>query len=632
MTVAVRGVVRPSTYLDSVILLQLARALRAQPGVREAAALMGTPANHALLHGAGLSAAETRAAGPGDLVLAVDAESDAMATAALAAADPWLAARHTAAPDGAGGPAARVRPRSLDSARRRLPDANLVAVSVPGAYAAAEARRALHRGLHVFLFSDNVAVEEEVALKGLAAGRGLLCMGPDCGTVYLGGVGLGFWNVVPRGRVGVVAASGTGLQAVASALARRGEGISHGIGVGGRDLSAAVGGRMTTLALGALARDPATALVVVVTKPPDPAVVPLVQTALATLGKPVVVWALGAAGDGPARWVSTVEDAAGTAVAMLRGERWTPRGFDNPPAVQARLAELRHAGWRAGGGILGLYTGGTLAEEAAHVLAPLVGPVATGFGGGAGPHRVVDLGADAYTVGRPHPMLDPDARAAHVRAAGQAEGVAVLLLDIVLGWGAHPDPAGALAADIRRAREAARGQGRVLPVVASVVGTGGDPQGLASQVQALEAAGAVVLPSNAEAARFAALLVRPDLAASLLPDGPPARSAGPSVAATVGDSVSAWGGASGARPTGGTRPASVAGPTADLAVSTGGAAPIDRLLARPPRVLNVGLESFAGDLARAGVAGVHVDWRPPAGGDPRLAALLARLDDGAEDG
>jgi len=331
----------------------------------------------------------------------------------------------------------------------------------------------------------------------------------------------------------------------------------------------------------------------------------MIQARLATLGKPAVVWAPGAApGDGPARWVSTAEDAAGTAVSVLRGERWTPRGFDDPPAVRARLAELRHAGWPGGGGILGLYTGGTLAEEAAHVLAPLVGPVATGFGEGEGPHRVVDLGADAYTVGRPHPMLDPDARAAHLRAAGQAEGVAVLLLDIVLGWGAHPDPAGALAADIRRAREAARGQGRVLPVVASVVGTGGDSQGLASQVQALEAAGAVVLPSNAEAARFAALLVRPDLATRLLPDGPTAGSTGPPVA----------------------------GPSAGLAGSTGEAGPIDRLLATPPRVINVGLESFASDLARAGVAVVHVDWRPPAGGDPRLAALLARLDDGAEDG
>jgi len=497
---SVRGVVRPAFYQDSVALMRVAQELRALPGVREAAALMGTPANHELLAGAGLATPETKAAGPGDLVLAVAAESDAAAVAALAAADGLFAARRQTLEA-----AVRVLPRTLDSARRALPGANLVAISVPGAYAAAEARRALRAGLHVFLFSDNVSLADEVALKQLAAARRLLCMGPDCGTAYVGSVGLGFANVVPRGRVGLVAASGTGLQAVASHLAARGEGVAQGIGVGGRDLSDDVGGLMTRLALDALAADPATALVVLVSKPPAAAVLPALEAALAALGKPAVVCALGAPPRevGPVRWVATLEDAAAAAVARLRGEAWTPRPFADPARVRARLAAV---GPRAGR-ILGLYTGGTLAHEADLLLAPLVG---------AGGFAVLDLGADELTVGRPHPMLDPDARAGRVREAGRDRPVSVLLVDLVLGRAAHPDPAGPLAAAVRDARAAAAADGRALAVVGSVVGTDGDPQGLGGQVAALEAAGVEVLPSNAQAARFAALLVQPARASALL--------------------------------------------------------------------------------------------------------------------
>jgi FdrA protein len=495
----VRGAVRPSFYQDSVALMRIAAELRERPGVREAALLMGTPANHELLAAAGLATPETAAAGPGDLVLAVAAESAAAAEAALAAADGLFAARRQSLEA-----AVRVLPRTLDSARRHLPAATLAAISVPGPYAAAEARRALRAGLHVFLFSDNVPLADEVALKRLAARRGLLCMGPDCGTAYVGGVGLGFANVVPRGRVGVVAASGTGLQAVAAQLAGLGEGVSHGIGVGGRDLSAEVAGGMTTLALDGLARDPATALVVLVSKPPAPAVLPAIEAALAALGKPAVVCALGAPPrEGPVRWVATLEDAALAAVARLAGRTFTPRAFADPARARGRLAALGPHPGR----VLGLYTGGTLAHEAGLLLEPLVGPDGV---------RVLDLGADEYTVGRPHPMLDPEARAARVREAGRDPSVAVVLVDLVLGRGVHPDPAGPLAAAVRDARAAATAAGRSLAAVASVVGTAADPQGLAGQAAALEAAGCEVLPSNAQAARFAALLARPELAGAVL--------------------------------------------------------------------------------------------------------------------
>jgi len=482
-----------------MVLMQVAAELRALPGVREAAALMGTPANQELLAAAGLATPEARSATASDLLLAVDADTEVAAEAALAAGARRLDERREAR-EATG----RVLTRTLDGALRQMPDANLAMISVPGAYAKLEAMSALRRGLHVFLFSNNVPLADEVELKRFAVQKRLLCMGPDCGTAYVSGVGLGFANVVPRGRVGCVAASGTGLQAVVAGLAALGEGISHGIGVGGRDLSAEVGGAMTTLALEALGADAATEAVVVVSKPPASSVLPALETAIAVVRKPVVVCCLGATprAGAPGTWVTTLDEAAAAAAAAVRGQIWTPTPFSDPATVRARLAGLQ-----ARGNVLGLYTGGTLAHEAHLILEPLLGSIA---------HRVVDLGDDEYTRGRPHPMIDPSQREAMVRQAGEARDVGVLLLDLVLGRAAHADPARPLAAAIGDARARAQQDGRALVVVASIVGTTQDPQGLGSQLAALEGAGAVVLPSNAEAARFAALALVPDLAARLL--------------------------------------------------------------------------------------------------------------------
>jgi FdrA protein len=512
----VRSRVLPAVYRDSVVLMRVADETRRRPGVREAALFMGTPANLALLGQAGLLDGDARRARPEDLVLAVAADSGEAADAALAAAQALLVAPRRAEHD-----ARRPRPRTLDSAARMLPEANLAAISVPGPFAALEAMRALRRGLHVFLFSDNVPLADEAALKREARRRGLFCMGPDCGTAYVGGVGLGFANVVDRGRIGCVAASGTGLQAVACHLATLGEGISQGIGVGGRDLSADVGGEMTRFALEALAEDPGTDVIVVVSKPPHPDVLGRLESTLAAVRKPVVVCALGLPArpaSGTVRWVSTLGDAAGAAAAAARGGTWTSRPFDDPRRARQRLARLRSEIGPHGPGILGLFTGGTLAHEARLVLEELVGAVGGEDGGGPTParHRVLDLGADAYTVGRPHPMIDAAGRAERIAAAGEDPGTGVILLDLVLGKGAHADPAAPVAAAVDAARRRAVSRGGGLAVVASVVGTARDPQGLEDQIVKLESAGVEVLSSNAEAARFAALLLRPELAGHLL--------------------------------------------------------------------------------------------------------------------
>jgi len=510
---APRAQIWRSFYQDSVVLMRLAEELRALPGIREAAALMGTPANHELLGTAGLATAESKAATASDLIIAVDARDEAAAEAALGRAKSLLDARRQERSSGG-----QPLPRTLESALRQMPDANLAMISVPGEYAALEAMTALRRGLHVFLFSDNVPLHDEIELKRLAVEKGLFCMGPDCGTAYLGGVGLGFANVVPKGRIGCVAASGTGLQAVVSRLAQLGEGVSHGIGVGGRDLSAEVGGLMTNAALAALAEDRTTEAIVVISKPPAPSVLPALEAAIAAARKPVIVCALGATArpGAPGTWVGTLEDAAEAAGAIVRGQTWAPRSFSDPAAIRARLASLGSVR----GSLLGLYTGGTLAHEAHLILESLLGPIAGNVGSGGraaeGLHRILDLGADEFTHGRPHPMIDPSVRDVRIRDAGRGDEVAVLLLDLVLGRAAHPDPAASLSIATEGACTRARRSGRAMIAVASVVGTDADPQGLRAQTAALEAAGVIVLPSNAQAARFAALALKPSLATSLL--------------------------------------------------------------------------------------------------------------------
>ena len=477
--------------------MRLAREIGKKKGVSEVAALMGTPANHEILLHAGLAGDDGADAGPNDLVLAVEADSKETADEAIEQAKAFLTQARVA-----GGGASDFSPSSLAGALAAAPGSNLAMISVPGAYAAKEAMDALRSGLHVFLFSDNVSVDDEVALKREAKERDLLLMGPDCGTAYIAGVGLGFTNAVKPGRVGCIAASGTGLQAVAAQLDALGEGISHGIGVGGRDLSAEVGGLMTLHALDFLADDPETEIVALISKPPDAKVLPKIEEALGNFSKPYVVCFLGAANPD---WAETLEDAGHAVAAILKGESYLPENFFAQAGLKGKIASLRKETGAAGEGILGLFSGGTLAHESRLILEDLLGDVS--WNEDEGRHRILDLGDDRYTVGRPHPMIDPESRAEMVSQTAMDESLGVVLFDVMLGRGSSQDPAGSLA----RAITEARGKGKSPHFIASVVGTAEDPQGLDEQVRILEDAGVVVLPSNAQAARFAAALVKPEL-------------------------------------------------------------------------------------------------------------------------
>ena len=495
MNAVVVNEVRRGFYLDSVALMRLSAEMAGFPGVEDAVAMVGTPSNLEIMREAGLLAPPGEAAGPNDLVVAARADDEAAAGAALSHA--WTALERRSVE----GESGEWRPRTLDGALDAMVDANLVLVSTPGAYAAREARHALERGLNVMIFSDNVSLESERTLKERAHSLGLLVMGPDCGTAYIAGTPLAFANVVPRGRIGVISASGTGLQEVAVLLARAGAGISHGIGVGGRDLSDAVGGVSTLDAIDLLASDAGTDHVVLVSKPPGPRAARRVFERLAAARKPSTAVVFGADGIEPPpggpilvpTLKDAVERATGSRIAADYDAGAVARG------VAARLEPGRRS-------LRGLFCGGTLATEAHAVLEAAGLEVASntaspGPHGSNSPHTVVDLGADEYTVGRAHPMIDPALRIEKLREALAEPDVAVVLLDVVLGLGAHPDPARPVCDAVRNAN------GGGAAVIASVCGTRDDPQDREHQSAMLGDAGVTVAPSNADAAAVAAAIL-----------------------------------------------------------------------------------------------------------------------------
>ena len=444
-------------YLDSVALMRLSRRLSALPGVQEASLMIGSPSNKALLRDAGLLAPEGEDAGANDLLIALRATDERLGREALRSALK-LEEKNSYAAEGL------PRVRSLATALDVLPHANLALISVPGEFAMAEARRALDAGLHALVFSSGVPLEEERALKLLAREKGLLLMGPDCGTALIAGTPLAFANAVPRGDIGIVAASGTGLQEVSCLLARMGHGVSHGIGVGGRDLDERVGALATLAAIDALEQDPGTATIVLLSKPPAPAVAEKVLERLARCGKRSVVCFLGL-------------EKPGLAPTLLAAAEM---------AAGAKIENHKEKSQKTKGRVEGVYCGGTLCTEAELVFRR------RGLQG----HRFIDLGDDRYTRGRPHPMIDPEIRNAHVAGAADDPAVGVVLVDVVLGFGAHPDPAGVLL-KVKCAKH----------MVASVTGTETDPQVRSRQVAKLRDAGVLVAPSNAHAAELAAALV-----------------------------------------------------------------------------------------------------------------------------
>ena len=566
--------VRRGAYHDSVTLMQVSKAVAATPGVSAVQVAMATELNVEVLTGMGFTVPGD--AGANDLLIAVRGQDPEGVSAGLAAVDAALSdlRRRTSAPQGMGAPP---EPRTLGSAIERG-EANLVVISVPGGHAVIETYDAIDRGASVMLFSDNVSVEDEVALKRAADAADVLVMGPDCGTAVVSGVALGFANVVRRGPVGIVAASGTGAQQVMCLLDAADVGVSHCLGVGGRDLKAAVGGLAAKAALRALAADEATQDVIVVSKPPAQEVLDEVAALAAELDL-TVRWAILGAG--------RPDLTTSTEMALAEAGRGIP-------TWPSRVAEDGDPGTRSAA-LRGLFCGGTLAEESMLIAAPVLGRVMSNIahdedllltGAMTGPgHLVIDFGDDGLTRGRAHPMIDPTLRMERIASEARDAECGVLLLDLVLGHGAHPDPAGDLAEAIRAAKAAA---GRDLPVVVSLVGTDSDPQDRAAAEAALADAGASVFLSNAAATRHALALLGHD-AARLHPVEREQIAGETTPVPAIRAHSTGWRSESG---------------------SKSGEEPLRGLLSAEPVVATAGVSLFAGALTEQAVQVVQTEWQP----------------------
>ncbi|MDY0393303.1 acyl-CoA synthetase FdrA [Virgibacillus halophilus] len=576
-------IIKKNSYQDSINLMLLTNSVSATDGVNKVQIMMATPANKDIFKEAGLYTEELGNAEANDMAIVIDTDDEGKVEEVLEKVDQYLKDQSisSSASD-------FETVRTWNKAKSVLPDANMALISVPGQYAAEEADKALDEGLHVFLFSDNVSMEDEVKLKQKAHEKGLLVMGPDCGTGIVDGIPMAFANVVNKGRIGIVGASGTGIQEVSAMIDRMGEGVSHAIGTGGRDLKDPVGAITMMDGIRALENHPATEIISIISKPPAKEVREEVLELLHNLSKPVVAIFVGekpTQHEGNVYQAYTLAETAKIAVDLARGNEI--KADYNAGDYHVDGVELRE-GQNA---IKGLFSGGTLASETAVLVSDALG-LGTHIKNEDGyvlkheGHEVVDLGDDKYTQGKPHPMIDPETRAKYIVKAAEDEKTAVIVLDYVLGFGSHEDMASALMPSIEKAREIAHAAGRQLYFVASVCGTKNDPQSYEGHIDRLKDAGIIVKDNNNEAVRTALSII------GLQIDDPKKQLVDYKATKQF-----------------------------DLDTS----AQIKAFVTERPRIVNVGLKSFTDAIVSNGAPVVHYDWRPIAGGNEKMRKILSLL-------
>ncbi len=577
-------IIKKNSYQDSVNLMLLTNAVSVIEGVNKIQIMMGTPANKDIFKGAGLYTEELEAAAANDMCIVLDTDSEDKIDEVLKAVDDYL---KNQAISKTGSEFETVR--TWDRALKEMPDANLAVISVPGQSAADEAHKALDNGLNVFMFSDNVSFEDELALKQKAHDKGLLVMGPDCGTGIISSIPIAFTNVVKEGKIGIVGASGTGIQEVTTIIDRLGEGVVHALGTGGRDLSDKVGAITMMDGIRALENHSKTEVITIISKPPAKEVRDRVVQLLHSLSKPVVTIFLGekpTQHEGNVYQAYTLEETARIAVDLARGNEIKEdySKFDQD-VTDVKLNPEQTT-------IKGLYSGGTLAYEAATLISDALelkkGEAASeGFVLRANGHEVADLGDDVYTQGKPHPMIDPDTRVKFMEKAAADETTAVILFDVVLGYGSHEDMAGALLPSIQKIKANLEEQGRNIYFVATVCGTEQDPQSYKEQREKLAQAGVILRDSNNEAVRTALSVL------------------GLHVHDVTKQHVDY------------TEEKS----QEDLSISP----QIEQLINQKPVVINVGLKKFTDSVVKYGGRVVQYDWRPIAGGNERMRKILSLL-------
>ncbi|KAF1299228.1 acyl-CoA synthetase FdrA [Enterococcus sp. JM4C] len=577
----IHTIIEKNNYQDSIVLMLLTNHLEEMPGVTSISVMMGTPANKDIFKTGGLYTPELEDATANDMVIVADVENQATIDELVKEAKTYLEEQASKNQSGA----TQERVKTWDKAYRLGEDASVSILSIPGTHAALEIEKALDAGKHVFCFSDNVSVEDERRLKQQAHQQGLLLMGPDCGTGIINGIPLAFTNAVRKGKIGVIGASGTGIQEVTTIIHRLGEGVTHAIGTGGRDLKEEIGGTTFKDSIALLEQDPEVQVIVAISKPPAKAIRDEVLDLLRASKKPVVSIFLGENPESHEEnlfHAHTLEETAKIAVALLRGTNPTLIEEETLAVPSVKLAANQRT-------IKGYYSGGTLAYEAGMLVKEAFGiqstTAAEGFILAAEGHEIIDLGDDIYTNGKPHPMIDPTIRKEMLAAAAKDETTAVVLLDVVLGYGAHDDMASELAPMIKQIQAEAVEKGRQIAVVATIVGTDEDPQSIVEQENILKDAGVILCESNAQAVKLALAIVDHPVTEEKKPVHAKAATTVeiPVVSQRLGQLLSA------------------------------------------DKFINIGLSSFTKAITDYGGKVVQYDWQPVAGGNVELQKAIHYL-------
>lgn len=570
-------IIEKNSYQDSIVLMLLTNHLEEMTGVNSISVMMGTPANKDIFKTGGLYTDELEKATPNDMVIVADLENADLIDTIVEAAQSYL--------DEQGkknkGSALEEHVKTWDKALELGEDASVAIFSIPGTHAALEIEKAIEAGKHVFCFSDNVALEDEVRLKQLAHEKGLLLMGPDCGTGIINGVPIAFTNAVRKGNIGVIGASGTGIQEVTTIIHKLGAGVTHAIGTGGRDLKEDVNGITFKDSIALLEQDPDVDVIVALSKPPAARVRGEILDLLRASKKPVVTIFLGEKPTNHEKGLyhaHTLEETAQIAVQLVKGLE--PTGVAEAlviPEITLKPTQTY---------IKGYYSGGTLAYEAGMLIQEAIGSGALdaveGYILNEAGHEVMDLGDDMYTQGKPHPMIDPSKRKEMLEKAGQDAETAVVLLDIVLGYGSHDDMSNALAPTIKKVKADAQADGRDLAIIATIVGTDEDPQDMDGQRRILEEAGVIICESNAQAVKTALGIIGKTITEDVKPviEKEVTTATIPSVPNTMS------------------------------------------ALLMTDKFLNIGLSSFTGAITNHGGKVIQFDWQPVAGGNIQLQKAL----------
>ena len=517
--VMIRTIIRENDYHDSVFLMNIAEQIQETEGVKQIVIVMGTETNKTLLRDLGMLDFQANTATTNDMIIALEIEKEEVVEEILAKINHLLFQKPKREKE-------KINFPSLEMALTALPEVNLALISVPGEFAANEAKKVIMKGIHAFIFSDNVPMAEEVELKRLASSKGVFVMGPGCGTSLINNIAIGIMNAVRPGPIGIVGASGSGIQAIAVLIDRSGLGISQAIGTGGRDLSDEVGGITMMQGIEFLEADKNTKVIVIVSKPPGPKTLNRVLERISQCRKPVVINILGGDRDllekSGSISASTLEEAAIQAINQAKGKGTGKSIRRNVPLSRnKKIISLINSEINKFGPqqkyLRGLFCGGTLCEEAILILKGFIDSLYSNVSlpdcfplkdvNTSHENCLIDMGAEEFTRGRPHPVIDPEILKPRLWKEGSDPEVAVILLDFILGYGAHADPVGVLIETITSIKKRVEEENRHLSIVASVCGTENDPQDLVDQENKLRESDVIVMPSSAQAAFLSGLII-----------------------------------------------------------------------------------------------------------------------------